>query len=324
MTTAAGTRSPWLRFAARRLGGVVAVMVVLVVATFLIIQLIPGDPARTVAGPDATPEQVAETRARLGLDLPLFEQFARYVGGLLRGDLGTSFQTGEPVAQVITSRLPFTVELALPAVLVVLLVSVPLGMAVAVAGRSGRWRRLDSGFTVVTSLAGAVPEYIVGTLLVLVFAVGLGLLPAAGAATVSALILPIAAVALAPTCTMARIVRRETAAVLGSDYLRTARGRRLSALRRYGRHALPNLLTSTLTMGGLLLASLLGGTVIVENVFAWPGLGTKVVEAIAHRDYAVIQGIVLTLGVIATLLNLIVDVLLGLLDPRTLTGRAEA
>ncbi|MFB4313888.1 ABC transporter permease [Actinomadura sp. 21ATH] len=224
---------------------------------------------------------------------------------------------------IITSRLPFTAELAFLAIAVVLLVAVPLGMAVAIASRGGRRRRLGTGFTFTTSLAGAVPEYILGTLLVLVFAIMLGALPAAGAETPSALILPVLAVAVAPICTLARIVRRETAAVLDQDYMRTARGKRLPALTLYTRHALPNLLTSTLTLGGLILAHMLGGTIIVESVFAWPGLGTRVVEAILNRDYPVIQGVVLTLGVIATLLNLLIDVLLGVLDPRTLTGKAD-
>ncbi|MDV6277779.1 ABC transporter permease [Rhodococcus erythropolis] len=327
-TVAAQTRQSaavsWLRFVARRLAGVAAVLMVLVVLTFGMIQLIPGDPARAVAGQDASPAQIAEIRRQLGLDQSLFARFGDYVSGLLHGNLGTSFQTGEQVSQIVADRLVFTVELALPAVLIVLLVAVPLGMVVAIATHNGRRRPLDNGFTVATSVAGAIPEYIVGTALVLVFAVLLGLLPAAGAASGAALILPVLAVALGPSCTLARIVRRETTAVLGTDYSRTARGRRLPPLRRYARHALPNLLTSTLTIGGLLLAHLLGGTVVVETVFAWPGLGSKVVEAIAQRDYPVIQGIVLVLGAIAAVLNLFVDVALGFLDPRTLTGKAQS
>jgi peptide/nickel transport system permease protein len=316
--------SPWLRFAGRRAVAVVSVLVVLVVATFLLVQLIPGDPARAVAGPGATPEEIAQIEQELGLDKPVPVQFGSYVSSLAQGDLGTSFQTRTSVTGIIGDRLPFTVELAVPAVGLVLLVSVPLGMAVAVLCRAGRRRWLDQGFTFGTSLVGAVPDYIVGTLLVLLFAITLGLLPAAGAASSSALILPVLAVAVGPVCALARVARRETTAVLEQDYMRTARGKRLSTLRTYARHALPNLLTSTLTLGGLILTSLLGGTVIVENVFAWPGLGTEIVSAILHRDYPVIQGIVLTLGLIATLINLGIDVLLGVLDPRTLTGRIES
>ncbi|MEV0585163.1 ABC transporter permease [Nonomuraea sp. NPDC050310] len=314
---------PWLGFLLRRLGGLAAVLVTLVVVTFGMVQLIPGDPARALAGQSATEEQVTLLRHELGLDRPQAEQFGSYAAGLLRGDLGTSFQTGEPVAEVLAGRLPFTAELAFLAIAVVLVVAVPLGLTVAVLTRGGRRRRLDTGFTFVTGLLGAAPEYVLGTLLVLIFAIRLGALPAAGAETLSALILPVAAVALPTSCVLARIVRREAAVVLGQDYLRAARGHRLPALVLYGRHALPNLLTGTLTMGGLMLAGLLGGTVIVESVFAWPGLGTRVVEAILNRDYPVIQGTVLVLGLLATLLNTLVDILLGLLDPRTLTARSH-
>nr|WP_240929399.1 ABC transporter permease [Streptomyces coryli] len=306
----------------RRAIGLVGVLVTLVVVTFLMIQLIPGDPARRVAGSDATPARIAEVRSELGLDQPLFVQFGDYVSGLLRGDLGTSFATSRPVADLLGDRLPFTAELALLAIVVVLLVAVPLGMAIAVACRAGRRRSLDTAFTSATALAGAVPEYVLGTLLILVFALGLGVLPSSGAATLSALLLPVIAVSVGPICTLARIVRRETASVLTQDFMRTARGRRLPALRLYARHALPNLLTSTLTLGGLILTGLLGGTVVVEYVFQWPGLGSAAVGAIVARDYPVMQGIVLLLGLLAAVLNLLVDVVLGLLDPRTLNAKA--
>lgn len=306
----------WLRFAARRLAGLVGVLGTLVIGTFGIVQLIPGDPARTLAGSTATEERIIQLRHELGLDQSLSDQFWGYLVRLFQGDLGTSFATGEPVAQVIADRLPFTAQLAFLAIALVLLVSVPLGMAVAVS----RSRFVDNAFTLLTSLAGAVPEYVLGTVLVFFFAIQLGWLPAAGAASVSSLILPVLAVSVGPISSLARIVRRETTVVLGHDFMRTARGRRLRTFRLYARHALPNLLTSTLTLGGLILAGLLGGTVIVEMVFAWPGLGSRIVGAIHSRDYPVIQGSVLLLGLLATAINLVVDVILGLLDPRTLAS----
>ncbi|MFI6421907.1 ABC transporter permease [Streptomyces sp. NPDC050842] len=313
-TTALG---PWGSFLFRRLVGLAAVAITLVVGTFLMVQLIPGDPARVVAGADATPADVERTRHELGLDQPLSTQFGTYASGLLRGDLGTSFQTKEPVAEIIGSRLPFTAEIAFLSVLAVLLLAVPIGLAVAARGSP----RTDGAFTFVTGLVGATPEYIIGTLLVLGFAIRLGWLPAAGAETVTSMVLPIAALVLPGTCVMARIVHSEAAHVLAQDYMRTARGRRLPPLRLYARHALPNLLTATLTLGGLILAGLLGGTVVVESVFAWPGIGQRVVEALLVRDYPVIQGCVLVLGLLAVLLNLLVDVVLALLDPRTLAGK---
>jgi peptide/nickel transport system permease protein len=153
-------------------------------------------------------------------------------------------------------------------------------------------------------------------LLVLVFAIALGMLPPGGADSLDAIVLPVIAVGLAPTCTLARIVRRETASVLELDYMRAARSKRLPPLRLYVRHALPNLMTATLSYAGLLLAGLLSGTIIAESVFAWPGLGSRVVSAVAARDYPVIQGAVIVLGLVAVLATMLVDGLLGALDPR--------
>lgn len=308
---------PWGTFLVRRLVGLTAVAVTLVAGTFLMVQLIPGDPARVVAGAEATPADVELARHDLGLDRPLLEQFGTYTSGLLRGDMGTSFQTQEPVAEIIGGRLPFTAEIALLSVLVVLVLAVPVGLAAAARGS----RRTDASFTFVTGTVGATPEYIIGTLLVLGFAIELGWFPAAGAETLVSMVLPIAALVLPATCVLARIVRSEATHVLAQDYMRTARGRRLPPLRLYARHALPNLLTATLTLGGLILAGLLGGTVVVESVFAWPGIGQRVVEALLVRDYPVIQGCVLILGLLAALLNLLVDIVLALLDPRTLAGK---
>lgn len=306
----------------RRLIGLCGVLAALVVGTFLMVQLIPGDPAQLIAGPNAAPEQVDVIRGQLGLDRSPWHQFLDYVGGLATGDMGTSFVTSEPVMQVIADRVPFTARLALLAIVLVLVVSVPLGIAVAVACRGGRRRFLDTVFTGITSFLGAIPEYVLGVFLIILFAITWKVLPPGGAETPEAIILPLAAVSIGSICTLARIVRRETTVVLAQDYMRTARGRRLRALRLYTRHALPNLLTSTLTVGGLILASLLGGTIIVEFAFNWPGVGTKIIAAIGSRDYPVIQGMVLLLGLIATAINLLVDVLLGLIDPRTLTGKA--
>lgn len=308
---------PWGTFLVRRLVGLTAVAVTLVAGTFLMVQLIPGDPARVVAGAEATPADVELARHDLGLDQPLLVRFGTYTSGLLRGDMGTSFQTREPVAEIIGGRLPFTAEIALLSVLVVLVLAVPIGLAAAARGS----RRTDTSFTFVTGTVGATPEYIIGTLLVLGFAIRLGWFPAAGAETLVSMVLPVAALVLPATCVMARIVRSEATHVLAQDYMRTARGRRLPPLRLYARHALPNLLTATLTLGGLILAGLLGGTVVVESIFAWPGVGQRVVEALLVRDYPVIQGCVLILGLLAALLNLLVDVVLALLDPRTLAGK---
>ncbi|WP_088318332.1 ABC transporter permease [Kineosporia sp. R_H_3] len=311
---------PWVRFAVRRAGGLALALALLVTVTFLIVPLIPGDPARAIAGSTASPQAVATIRADLGLDRPLPQRFAEYVAGLARGDLGTSFRYRVPVSDVVTARLPYTVQLAVPAIALVLVLAIPLGMAVGVLTRGGRRRRLDVAFGALAGTVAAVPPYVMGTLLVVVFAIGLKLFPPGGAQTQASLVLPILALAVGPACAVARVVRAETSSVLEQEFLRTARGRRLPAGRLYLRHALPNLLTSVLTLTGLVLTSLLGGTVVIENVFSYPGLGTGIVQAIVSKDYPVIQGIILCVGTLALVVNLLVDVVLGIVDPRTLTG----
>jgi peptide/nickel transport system permease protein len=307
-------------FSLRRLGGLLLSFAVLVTVTFLIVPLIPGDPAVIAAGEGASPAQIATVRAELGLDLPLLTQFLNYALGVLRLDMGASFISGEAVSALIFTRFPFTAEIALLAIVLVLAIAVPLGMTVAILTRGGRNRWLDAGFNFITSLIYSVPQYVVATLLVVVFAVTLRWFPAAGAATLNSLVLPTAALMLGPACVISRIVRRETAAVLEKDYIRTARGWRLSVLRTNARYVLPNLVTTTLTLSGLILAAQLGGAVVIETVFAWPGLGQGIVNAILQRDYPVIRGIILVLGLLATLIIILVDLILAIIDPRNLGG----
>lgn len=314
---------PWTRFALRRAGGLLLSFTLLVLITFLIVPLLPGDPAVVAAGEGATSEQIEHTRTALGLDAPLLVQFADYVRGVLTLDLGVSFATGVPVSTVVFSRLPFTAEIALIAICITLLVGVPLGTAAALLTRGGRRPAVDHVFNALTSFVFAVPNYVLATLLVYVFAIRFGWLPASGAATLASLILPTAAVMIGPACALARIVRREAATIFEEDYVRTARGWRLSTWHITSRYVLPNLLTTTLTLSGLILAGMLGGAVVVETVFGWPGLGTGIVQAIVQRDYPVIRGIILLLGVLATVLILVVDVVLAVVDPRTLDGEAH-
>ncbi len=319
------TAPPWIEFAFKRLGGLVITVFVLVFVTFLIVPLIPGDPAVQAAGPDATAEQVERVREQLGLTLPLGERFVAYLTTLTDGTMGTSFMLNDTVSNIIFARLPFTAILAVVSITVTLLVAVPLGMTVAILTRGGRRRRLDDGFAFITGLVAAIPPYVMATGLVVVFAVTLALVPPAYSPTKPGLsfILPVVALAIGPICTISRVVRRETSVVLEQDYMRTATGWRLPAFRRYASYALPNLLTSTLTLSGLILTSMLGGAIIIETVFSWPGLGLGIVQAIANKDYPLIQGIVIVLGILAALLTLLVDVLLGIVDPRTLGGRHD-
>lgn len=317
-------RAPgWLGFALERLAGLLGVIAALVVAAFALVRLIPGDPARAVLGASATSEKVEQVRSELGLDRPIGAQFTAHVEGLLRGDLGESFGAPRSVSSILSSALPVTITVAVLATLLVLVVSVALGMTVAVACRNGR-ARLDGAFLTATALAGGFPEYVMGTVLVLVFAIQLGWLPVAGITAAGWFILPVIAVSVGPIATLSRIVRREMSTVLEADYMRTARAKRVSSFRLYVRHALPNVLTSTLTYSGLLLIGLLGGAVVIENVFNLPGVGRTFVEAVRDRDYPVVQGCVLALGVMAVVVTLVIDIVIGLMDPRARQRKASA
>ncbi|KHL17226.1 peptide/nickel transport system permease protein [Mumia flava] len=327
MTTAAlPTRPPlaarlrddaWLAFAVRRLGRFVVSVWVLVTASFLMIHLVPGDPARASLGMNAPAETVAARREALGLDQPLLTQYWDFLTGLLHGDLGTSTMSSLPVAQVIGDRLPATLQLAVLAFVVVIAVAIPLGVTMAVLTRGGRRRGAELGFTTTSVLLAAVPEFLLAVILAYVFAVSLGWFPVAGNTDPGAAVLPVLALAIGPAAVLSRIVRVEMLAVLGEDFVRTARAKRLPPLRIYLRHALPNALTATLTLGGLLLTTLVASTVLIENVFAWPGLGSQIVGSILDRDYPMVQGIVLVYGALVLVVNLVVDVVLAVLDPRS-------
>ncbi|WP_283139225.1 ABC transporter permease [Rhizohabitans arisaemae] len=311
-----------LSWIARRLAVTAGVLAGLLVASFLLLHLVPGDPAVRVAGLNATPEQVAAVRHELGLDQPVHRQFLAYAGQVARLDFGDSFQTGEPVTEVIGSRLGVTLQLALAGIAVTMFTGVALGVLMGVLTRDGRRRGTEAAFAMGTSLVGAIPEYVVGALLALVFAVGLGWLPVAGLADPAGLVLPTLAVSLAPIAVLSRIVRVETLTVLATEYVRAARAKRLSTLRVYGVHVLPNALTAALTVGGLVFAGLLGGAVVVENVFALPGLGSQLVQSVSARDYPVVQAAILLLGVSIVTVNTCVEGVLKLLDPAARTVAA--
>jgi peptide/nickel transport system permease protein len=310
-------RHPTADFLVRRSGRMLVSMASLLVLSFAMIHLIPGDPVRAQLGPRAPAELIAQRRSELGLDRPLLEQFWAYVRGLASGDLGTSAVSNLPVADVIAGRLPDSAMLAGLAFVAIMGVSIPLGMAAAVLTRDGRGRTTELAFTTSTGFFATIPEFVLGVALVYVFAVGLGWLPVAYEPGPKAYVLPVAALSIGAIAALARIVRAETLEVLGEDYMRTARSKRLPARLEYLRHALPNMLTSTLTLGGLLLSGLVGGTVLVENVFAWPGLGTTVVESVVNQDYALAQAVILLLGAAVLVVNLLVDLLLGFVDPRS-------
>nr|WP_221375355.1 ABC transporter permease [Actinoplanes polyasparticus] len=311
------TGNPWVRFGFRRAGRLVLSVWVLVTAAFLMIHVLPGDPVRAALGPTAPLALVAERREQLGLDDPLWQQYLSYLGHLLTGDLGVSMTSGLPVSEVISARLGSTVEMALLAFAVAVVVSVPLGLFMAVLARDSRRRGGDWALTSAGVVVATIPEFLMAVGLVFVFGVQLGWLPVAGRSGPSSYVLPVLSLAIGPAFMLARIVRVELLTVLQTDYIRTARAKRLRAGTVYLRHALPNALTATLTIGGLLLGGLVAGTVLIENIFAWPGLGSTIVGSILAKDYPTVQGVVLVYGIGVLLINLVVDVALAVLDPRS-------
>jgi peptide/nickel transport system permease protein len=318
-TPRVGVRShPWVRFGVRRAGRLLVSLWVLVTASFLMIHLIPGDPVRAALGPTAPAALVAAKREEMGLDDPILVQYWHYLQGLLTGDLGTSVISQLPVSDVVAQRLPATLALALLAFLVAIAVAVPLGVSMGVLTRGGHGRRTALVFTTSSVVLGIIPDFLVGVVLVYVFGVSLGWLPVAGNDTPSAYVLPVLSLAIGPACILARIIRVEMVSVLEADFVRTARAKRLPRRTLYLGHALPNALTASLTLGGLILSALVAGTVLVENVFAWPGLGSTIVSSILNKDYQVVQAVVLVYGVGVLLVNTLVDVALALLDPRSM------
>lgn len=309
---------PWVRFAVRRLGRLLVSLWVLVTASFLMIHLIPGDAVRAALGPTAPADLVASTREDMGLNDPLLVQYLHYLQNLLTGDLGTSIVSRLPVSDVVAQRLPATLQLAVLAFLVAVAIAVPLGVTMGVLTRRGHGRRTELTFTTTSVVIGTIPDFLVGVGLVYVFGVELGWLPVAGNDTPSSYVLPVLALAIGPAAILSRIIRVEMVAVLQADFVRTARAKRLPARTVYLRHALPNALTASLTLGGLLLSALVAGTVLVENVFAWPGLGSTIVSSILNKDYQVVQAVVLVYGAGVLLVNTVVDVALALLDPRSM------
>ena len=301
----------------RRTSRLLVSLVLLLTATFFMIHLVPGDPVRAALGMTAPQSLVDARRQALGLDKPLVTQYVDYIRNVLHGDFGTSLVSGERVTEVIQDRGPSTLRLAGLAFLVAIGVAVPLGILMAALTRDSRRRPLELGFTATAGAIAAVPSFLIAVALVYVFAVKIHWFPVAGRGGVSSYVLPVASLAIGPIAALSRIVRVEGLRVLEQDYVRTARGKRLPARIIYLRHALPNTLTPTLTIAGLLVGGLVAGTVLVENIFAWPGLGTTLVAAVEQKDYSTVQAIAVIFGAVVLLANFAVDVALGAIDPRS-------
>ncbi len=300
------------RFLVRRIALTIPVLVGVATLVFSLIHLVPGDPVQALLGESAAPQDVAKMRTRLGLDRPLHEQYVDFARGVLRGDLGTSLRTNEPVARVLAERLPATLELASAAMLVAVLVAIPLGLTAA--ARAGT--AVDHGATLLALLGMSLPTFWLGPLLALVFSVWLGWLPVSGRGTLAHLVLPAVTLGVPLAALLARMTRSSVADELHERYVTAARARGASPLRALLAHAFRNSLIPLVTVIALQFGSVLTGAVITETIFSWPGIGRLLVQSIGARDYPAVQGCILFIAVIYVCTNLVADLLYGALDPR--------
>jgi ABC-type dipeptide/oligopeptide/nickel transport system permease component len=279
---------------------------------FIMARLLPGDPARVIAGILATPEDVDRIRHNLGLDQPVWIQYLDFMGRLLRLDLGTSAHTNAPVAEEIGSRLPYTIELAV----VALVIAVTAGILAGIVAAIRRNTMLDLVISGLSVFGVSMPVYWLGLMMIILFAIELRVFPAAGADEPTSLVMPAITLALFSVGLIARMTRSSMLEVLGQDYVRTARAKGVPLRSIIFRHALRNALLPVITVIGLQFGALLGGAVVTETVFAWPGVGRLLVDSIFFRDYAVVQGLVLMFGTTFVVINLLTDILYAYVDPR--------
>ena len=327
---------------AKRFVTVIPTLIGVVIVTFLLTRVLPGDPAAYFAGPAATPQSIAEVKKSLGLDRPWREQFTRYVSDLMHGNLGNSLSTGQPVVTELKTRLPASAELTLSGLILSLCIAVPLGILAAM--KQGSW--IDHACRIVATAGVSLPVFFTGLLLVYIFYFRLGWAPSpigrldafatappnvtgfylidaliardleTFAAALSQLILPAVTLAIFSLAPIARITRASMLAVLASDFVRTARASGLSTRTVILVYAFRNAMLPIITTLGMVFSFLLGANVLVEKVFAWPGIGSYAVEALIASDFAPVQGFVLAMAVLYVALNLVIDVLYGVIDPR--------
>jgi ABC-type dipeptide/oligopeptide/nickel transport system permease component len=300
------------RYLARRLLLTIPVLLGVATLVFALIHLVPGDPAQTMLGESASPDEVADLRTTLGLDKPLLAQYRDFLSGVARGDLGTSFRYGTPVTREIRQRVPDTAVLAVCAMAVAVVFALPLGIIAAMY----RGRFTDHAAMTIALAGISMPNFWLGPLLAILFAVNLGWLPVAGSGTVAHLVLPSVTLGVALAAILARMTRASLLEELRELYVLAARARGLSRVRAILRHAFRNSLIPIVTIIGLQFGAVLTGTIITETIFAWPGVGRLLIQAINNRDYPLVQGCILFISVTYVAMNLITDLTYGFLDPR--------
>ena len=300
------------RYLARRLLLTVPVLLGVATLVFSLIHLVPGDPVQSMLGEAASPQDVADLRARLGLDRPLYAQYGTFLAGLAHGDLGTSLRTNQPVVATIRERVPATFELAFAAMAVAVALAIPLGIVAAVyAGRP-----VDVTATTLALVGISIPNFWLGPLMAIIFSVVLGWLPVSGRGGAAHLVLPAVTLGAPLAAVLARMTRASMVEELRELYVLAARARGVSPFRAVVRHAFRNSLIPVVTVLGLQFGAVLTGAVITETIFAWPGVGRLLIQSISFRDYPVVQGCILLIAVTYVTMNVLTDLVYGLLDPR--------
>jgi ABC-type dipeptide/oligopeptide/nickel transport system permease component len=301
-----------LHFLLRRLLLTIPVLLGVATLVFSLIHLVPGDPVQTMLGESAAPQEIARVRTQLGLDRPLYVQYWLFLKGVAKGDLGVSLRTNEPVAAAIADRMPATIELAIAAMSLAIVVAIPLGIVAAV----GAGTIVDYAATTLALAGISIPNFWLGPLLAIVFAVTLGWLPVSGSGTPAHLVLPAITLGAPLGAVLARMTRASVIEELRELYVLAARARGVSRARAVLHHAFRNSLIPIVTVLGLQMGAVLTGAVITETIFAWPGVGRLLIQSINFRDYPLVQGCILLIAVTYVAMNLLTDLVYGLLDPR--------
>lgn len=305
-----------IRYVIRKILLAIPMLLAMMIFLFLVLQLTPGDPAQVALGDSATPENVAKLRQMWQLDDPLYVQVPRFIWNTLRGDLGLSYLTKRPVGTELLQTFPATLQLASAAIVIAAAIGIPLGILAA----THRGSSLDSGIMAISLIGLSVPVFVVGLVAILIFSYRLGMFPVAGRTSLSSIVLPAITLALPTAAELARMTRSAMLEQLSLDYLRTARAKGLTQRMVVLGHALRNALIPVVTLLGLRMGALLAGTVVIETVFSWPGLGRMLLDAILARDYPLIRGGVLLIAVVFLAINLLVDLIYAVLDPRIRYG----
>lgn len=301
-----------LKYIIKRILSLIPVILGTTLIVFLILNVAKGDPAKMILGQEATPKQVEELREELGLNDPILIQYGRYMLNLLRGDMGVSYKTGTAVSAEIGARFPFTIMLAFVAISISVLLAIPLGVLAAIKQNS-----IFDGLSMVVSLIGvSMPGFWMGLLLIIAFSLRLGWFPSFGADEWKSIVLPAATIAFLSMASIARTMRSSMLEVVRQDYVRTARAKGLSEGQVIRRHALRNAMIPTVTAIGLQFGIQMGGSVLTETVFSWPGVGRLMITSIQSRDIPMVLGCIIVFAICFAVVNLLVDLLYGFIDPR--------